>query len=325
MSGYGILVTGAAGYIGSVLCRQLLDRGYQVRGLDSLLFGGESLVEIISHERFEFIPGDVRNERLVAKALQGMFAVVHLAAIVGEKACKLYSEEATEVMDDASKSLFQAATSAKIQHFIFASTCSNYGIMEGAKDPLLSENSSLHPQSHYARLKVSFEEYLLVQRATPCTILRFATAYGLSPRVRFDLSVNHFARDLTLGRPLFIFGSDTWRPYCHVDDLAQSVVRVLEAGPVSMNRKVYNVGDSKENYTKRSLVEKIIRLVPNSEVTFKTSLGNDLRNYRIDFSRIREELDYRIGKRVPVGIAEIHKLVQSSILTDPDDLKYINA
>lgn len=283
------------------------------------------MVEIISHERFDFVRGDVRDQEVVARALQGISGVVHLAAIVGDKACKTRSEEATEVMDHASKALYQACNKAGIQHFIFASTCSNYGIMAGVEDPLLDENAPLRPQSHYARLKVLFEEYLLENKSTPRTILRFATVYGLSPRVRFDLSVNHFTRDLSLGRPLLIFGADTWRPYCHVDDLARSVVRVLDAGPSAMDGKVYNVGDSEENYTKRKLVEEIVRLVPEAEVAFKTGSGNDPRNYRIDFSRIRAELDYRIGKRVPDGIAEIHKLVQSGILSDPDDAKYVNA
>lgn len=325
MSDTGVLVTGAAGYIGSVLCRQLLAKGYRVRGLDSLLFGGESLVEIISHDHFEFIKGDIRDGNLVEEALDGISAVVHLAAIVGDKACKTQAEEATAVMDHASKGLYQSCASRGIDHFIFASTCSNYGIMEGIEDPLLDENAPLRPQSHYAKLKVLFEEYLLDNALIPRTLLRFSTVYGQSPRVRFDLSVNHFTRDLSLGRPLLIFGADTWRPYCHVQDLARSVVEVLEAGSEAMNGKVYNVGDSEQNYTKRQLVEEIMKLVPNAEVEFKVNSGNDPRNYRIDFSRIRRELDYKITRRIPDGVAEIHKLIKSGIVADPDSPRYVNA
>lgn len=325
MSDTGILVTGAAGYIGSVLCRQLLAKGYKVRGLDSLRFGGESLVEIISHKNFEFIQGDIRNGAIVEAALTGMSAVVHLAALVGDKACKTQAEEATAIMDHASKALYHASAQAGIGHFIFASTCSNYGIMEGATDPLLNEDAPLRPQSHYAQLKVLFEQFLLENALLPRTLLRFSTVYGLSPRVRFDLSVNHFTRDLTLKRPLLIFGADTWRPYCHVEDLAQSVVQVLKAGGEAMDGKVYNVGDSEENYTKRKLVEEILQFTPEAEVEFRESSGNDPRNYRIDFSRIQQELDYKITRKVPDGIAEINKLILSGILTDPDDPKYVNA
>ena len=325
MSGTVILVTGAAGYIGSVLCRQLLERGFFVRGLDNLLFGGESLVELAGHERFEFIKADIRNQDRVLKALNGVSAVVHLAAIVGDKACKLHADDATEIMDEASKNIYHAAANSGVSHFVFASTCSNYGIMEGVSDPLLNEDAPLRPQSHYARLKVQFEEYLLSQPVMPRTLLRFSTVYGLSPRVRFDLSVNHFTRDLSLERPLLIFGADTWRPYCHVQDLARSVVMVLEAGPNSTNGKVFNVGDSEENYTKRSLVEEILKFTPNGEVEFQERAGTDPRNYRIDFSRIRAELGFEITRRVPDGIEEIHRLINMGLLPDPDHPKYVNA
>ena len=320
-----ILVTGAAGYIGSVLCRQLLAAGFEVRGLDVLLFGGESLVEIAGNKGFEFVKGDVRDNACVAEALRGVDAVVHLAALVGDKACAEQAEMAKAVMDDASKALYQAAGEAGVKHFVFASTCSNYGLMDGATDPLLDENAPLQPQSLYARLKVGFEKHLITQYSLPRTILRFATVYGLSPRIRFDLSVNHFTRDIALGRPLDIFGADTWRPYCHVSDLARSILLVLNAGPGAMNGKVFNVGDSEENYTKRSLVEAIQSQLGPSEVTFRNSSGTDLRNYRIDFSRIRSELDFQVQNRVPDGIREVARLVQSGLLADPDSPRYINA
>lgn len=325
MSDNAVLVTGAAGYIGSVLCRQLLDKGFRVIGLDSLLFGGDSLLELVTHPRFEFIKADIRDADAIRLALKKADAVVHLAALVGDKACKTQAEEATEVMDTATKALYHACSEADIKHFVFASTCSNYGIMEGVADPLLNEDAPLRPQSHYARLKVQFEEFLLTQNGTPRTLMRFATVYGMSPRVRFDLSVNHFTRDLTLGRSLLIFGADTWRPYCHVEDLARSVVMVLEAGPEKMDGKVYNVGDSEENYTKRSLVEAILNWVPDAEVTYQEHTGGDPRNYRIDFTRISDELDFEVSRRVPDGIQEIHKLVRSGLLSDPDDPRYVNA
>lgn len=325
MSKGRILVTGAAGYIGSVLCRALLAEGYEVRGLDVLLFGGESLLEIAGHPRFEFIRGDVRDPRAVREALEGATATVHLAAYVGDKAVAQAAEAATEVMDAASKALCQAAASAGLEHFVFASTCSNYGLMEGAQNPLLDEDAPLQPQSLYARLKVRFEQHLLENAALPRTILRFATVYGLSPRIRFDLTVNHFTKDLALGRELLVFGADTWRPYCHVKDLVRSILLVLAAGPAPMDGKVYNVGDSAENYTKRSIVAAIAEQMDASKASFRDLPGQDLRNYRIDFSRIGRELGFRIEKRVPDGIREVARLVRSGLLADPDDPKYRNA
>ncbi|RMH74227.1 MAG: SDR family NAD-dependent epimerase/dehydratase, partial [Gemmatimonadetes bacterium] len=211
-----ILVTGTAGYIGSILARQLLGKGYYVRGLDRLMFGGESLVSIYNHPQFEFMKGDIRNENDCRQAISDMDAVVHLAAIVGDPACAKEPDLARETNWVASKLLFDLCeTSNHIQRFIFASTCSNYGKMES--DGYVTEESPLCPVSLYAELKVKFEKYILKSQTRPDfipTSLRFSTAYGLSSRIRFDLTVNEFVRELTMGRELLIFGEQFWRPYC---------------------------------------------------------------------------------------------------------------
>ncbi len=320
-----ILVTGAAGYIGSVLVRQLLNQGHRVIGLDSLLFGGESLLEIISHPRFRFVKGDIRDRDLVAGLLTDSKAVVHLAALVGDKACAEQPEQASEVMGAGSRQLYELCGTVGIGHFIFASTCSNYGVMEGGEREMLDENASLRPQSHYAHLKVDFEQYLMAEKIVPRTILRFATVYGLSPRMRFDLSVNHFTRDLARGQSLEVYGADSWRPYCHVGDLCNSVAMSIVTGPKYTDGKVFNVGDNYENYTKRDLIEKISEQIPGVDVTFTASADDDPRNYRVDFSRVRTELGFQVQKRVPHGIAEILQLVRTGILPDYDSPRYRNA
>lgn len=319
-----VLVTGAAGYIGAVLCRQLLAAGFAVRGLDSLLFGGESLVEILPNPAFEFVKGDIRDTEVLMDSLRDIDAVVHLAAIVGDPACKAYPDEATSVMDGGTKALHAAAIAAGVEHFVFASTCSNYGIMQEG-DPPLSETSDLNPQSHYARLKVAFEQYLMDSDAgMPWTILRFATVYGYSPRVRFDLTVNHFTRDLSLGRELLVFSQDLWRPYCHVADLAHSVTLVLQAAPEKVYGQVFNVGDSDENYTKRIIVGEIEQRVKAAKVRYGTESDGDRRNYQVDFSKISDVLNFSARYRIRDGIAELHKLVTSGILADPDSPRYRN-
>jgi nucleoside-diphosphate-sugar epimerase len=319
-----VLVTGAAGYVGAVLCRKLLAAGFSVRGTDVLLFGGESLLELLDHPRFEFVRADLCHAAALPGLLAGTTTVIHLAAIVGDPACKAFPEQATALMDVASRALYQAASEAGSSHFVFASTCSNYGVMEG--DTLLDEDSPLQPQSHYARLKVGFEQFLLGQPAgaLPATVLRFATAYGPSPRPRFDLTVNHFTRDLALERRLHVFGADLWRPYCHVADLAAAAVLVAEVGPEGPAGAVFNVGDSAENYTKAAIVATIRQHVSGGEVVLDPGHGGDLRNYRVDFSRIQQRLGYRAAHRLADGVASLHRLIAHGLLTDPDSARYRN-
>ena len=154
-----ILITGAAGYIGSVLTRQLLEKGYKVKGLDVLFFGGEGLLGIYNNPNFEFIKGDIRDLETIKKAIEGVTDVVHLSAIVADPACAKQPELAKQINWEASKSLFDECTNKDIEHFIFASTCSNYGKMKD--DAYMNENSELRPVSLYAELKVKFEKYIL--------------------------------------------------------------------------------------------------------------------------------------------------------------------
>ncbi len=320
-----ILVTGAAGYIGSVLCRQLLARGFSVRAFDSLKWGGEALYDLVPHEAFEFLRADVRDASAVDRALEGIWGVVHLAAIVGDPACAKYSEEALAVNRDATRALFDRCEQRGIARFVFASTCSNYGKMADA-DAFVDEESDLRPVSLYAELKVEFEDYLLnsCKGYEMCsTSLRFSTVYGFSPRIRFDLTVNEFTRNLSLGLEQEIWGAQFWRPYSHVEDLARSVVLVLESPEEKVRAEVFNVGDTSENYRKGMIVEEILKVLPDSRIKY-VEKAEDPRDYRVNFDKIARELGFRISKRVPEGIREIHKLMCSGILTDPFSSKFRN-
>lgn len=320
-----VLVTGGAGYIGSVLVRQLLAGGYHVRVLDDLRFGGESLLGLLDQERFEFVKADVRDAAAVRDALRGCFAVVHLAAIVGDPACAREPELARAVNEEASKALYQAAEAAGVERFVFASTCSNYGRMRDP-DAFVDESSELRPVSLYAETKVAVERYLLAQpRTNQCapTSLRFSTVYGASPRMRFDLTVNEFTRELVLGRELVVFGEQFWRPYCHVRDLARSVVAVLQAPLEAVAFDVFNVGDDAENYRKGTLVELILAQVPDGRVRY-VEKQEDPRDYRVTFEKIAQRLGFRISRTVPDGIAEIKRLLEAGFLYDPHDERFAN-
>jgi nucleoside-diphosphate-sugar epimerase len=323
-----VLVTGCAGYIGSVLTRQLLNKGHDVRGLDALLFGGDALLDIFTHPRFEFVRADVRNDKAVMAALDGVEAVAHLAAIVGDPACAQQPDLARATNLDASKTLLALCNESRsVQRFAFASTCSNYGKMEG--DGYVTETSPLRPVSLYAELKVALENHLqetsLRSTLTP-TALRFATVYGLSPRMRFDLTVNEFVRELALGRALKVFGEQFWRPYCHVEDLARSVVLVLECPSDKVRQDVFNVGDTRENYTKEMIVKEILRVLPDvpPERVSYVHKTEDPRDYRVDFSKINSKLGFQITKRVPDGIRELATLLRQGIISDPDAPRFKN-
>jgi len=320
-----VLITGGAGYVGSTLARQLLDRGHSVRVLDSLLHGGTSLLSLWGHPSFEFIRGDVRDRDITRTAVSGTEAVVHLAAIVGDPACSRDPESAKNINLDASVSLLDDAVKAGVERFVFASTCSNYGRMS---DPTtyVDEDGALAPLSVYAETKVAFERVLLDtdRPGTMCvTPLRFATVYGVSPRMRFDLTVNEFTRDMMVRRHLVVFGEQFWRPYVHVQDVATAVDIVLTSPPEKVSRRVFNVGATGENYQKQQLVELIRDHVRDGTVEY-VSRREDPRDYRVSFDRIAAELDFHPRWTVPEGVAEVAHLVSRGVLGDCDNPAYRN-
>jgi nucleoside-diphosphate-sugar epimerase len=320
-----VLVTGGAGYIGSVLVRLLLGRGYYVRVLDNLTFGGEPILDLLNEKDFEFIKGDIRNSEIVSKAVEGVDFVAHLASIVGDPACAVNPELTKSVNINGSQNLYIAAENAGVNRFIFASTCSNYGKM---KDPnsFVTEESELAPVSLYAETKVTVEKYLLnMAKTNHCkpTCLRFSTVYGLSLRPRFDLTVNEFTKDIALGRELVIFGEKFWRPYCHVVDLARAVITVIESSQDKVAFDVFNVGDTNENYQKQMIVDEIRKKIPEAKVSY-VSKSEDPRDYRVSFNKISKELGFQISMKVPDGIDQIIKSVREGFVLNPDDPKYKN-
>lgn len=320
-----VLVSGGAGYIGSVLVRLLLENGFAVRVIDKLSFGGEPLLDWLNHPQFEFVKGDIRNAADVKAALQGVDAVAHLAAIVGDPACAREPEIAKETNYDASVQFYNLAEQLGVKRFVFASTCSNYGKMEDP-DGFVNEDSQLAPVSLYAETKVAVEKFLLGQPHTnTCkpVCLRFSTVYGISMRPRFDLTVNEFTRELALGRELVVFGEQFWRPYCHVVDLARSVVAVLKAEESKVAYDVFNVGDTAENYQKKMIVDAIMEQIPHAQVKY-VSKNEDPRDYRVNFSKISERIGFRITMRVPDGIRQVRQVIEAGFLNNPDDARYRN-
>jgi len=319
-----VLVTGGAGYIGSELVRILLQDNFQVVVLDNLSFGGESLLSVWGNPGFTFIKGDLRNVDDIRAALKGVDYVCHLAAIVGEPPCKKYPELTLEVNWLASVRLYELCEEAGIERFVFASTCSNYGKM-AITDLLLDETAELNPISLYSETKVNFEKYLLSRENSTITrtILRFSTVYGISPRPRFDLTVNEFTRDAALGKPLLIYGENFWRPYCHVSDLARSVKIALTADKAKVDGEAFNVGDTSQNYTKKMLAAEIGKAIPLLQVNYHPVV-TDPRDYKVNCDKIKNVLGFSISKTVPNGIREIASLFREQVISEPMNARYGN-
>lgn len=323
-----VLVTGGAGYVGSILVRRLLEQKYRVVCLDNLRFGGESLLDVWEHPAFVFHRCDITQPGQVESILdreKRIFAIVHLAAIVGDPACKREPELAQRTNGEASVHLYEEAKKRGIARFVFASTCSNYGRMA---DPgaYVDENSPLAPVSLYAELKVKFENFMLGEkrRRKFCpTSLRFATVYGLSHRMRFDLTVNEFTKELAMRRELVVYGEQFWRPYCHVADFSRAILAVLRAPTKKVAYQVFNVGDTQENFTKGMLLEKLLEVFPGAQVR-RVEMGEDPRDYRVRFKKISQRLGFRISRRVDDGIREIRQVLLQGIIADPEEQRYYN-
>jgi len=318
-----VLVTGGAGYIGSNLCRQLLSQGKRDVAADALLFGGEALLDLLSQSQFTFVKADIADDDHMETLLAAHQPadVVHLASIVGDPACKAQPELAERTIWQGSRRLFEACERHGVQRFVFASTCSNYGKMQG--QDMVDESTPLRPVSLYAELKVRFEQYLL-ERSTSVdfTLLRFATVYGLSLRPRFDLTVNEFARDAVLTGRLEIYGPRFWRPYCHVGDIARAVQLVLDAPLGQVSGQVLNVGANEENYQKRMIADEVAKQI---RVTIETvERDEDPRDYRVNFERIAA-LGFAPKMRIADGIREIAEAVGNGLIVDPFAQRYRNS
>lgn len=318
-----VLVTGGAGYVGSVVADELLARGHGVRVLDALLHGSvPSLLLPWGNPRFEFIRGDVRDSAARTAALEDVAAVVHLAAIVGDPACAREPELAREVNLEATRALLDDAESAGVERFVFASTCSNYGKMNG--DGFVDETVELRPVSLYAETKVAAENEVLSRSGRlAATCLRLATVYGTSPRMRFDLTVNEFTRDLAFKDELIVFGEQFWRPYIHVRDAARAVEHVLSAPVADVAGEVFNVGDTGENYRKLDIVELLRERFPTGKIEF-VHRDEDPRDYRVSFDKFTDRIGFKTERSVARGIDEVSALLRSGLLDDPYAPSYRN-
>ena len=326
-----VLITGGAGYIGSLLTSELLRQNYRVTLLDSLLFGGESILPFMSHPNFHFIKSDVTEHRAIRDAVKKDWgkpdAVIHLAGIVGFPACQAVGKQvAWKYNFDATKLVFEQSTDLGVERFVFASTYSNYGLSEDGKP--VTEETPLNPQSLYAETKIAGEEYLLSQKDSPCAplLFRFATLYGLSPRTRFDLIVNQFVLEAFTKRQLIIYQRGYSRSFVHIRDVVRGVIMGLEAEQSKIRGQVFNLGTDKGNYSKNDIVGFVLKRMPETVVEYKDlTFGGDMRDITVSFEKIRRVLGFETTLTVDDGVREVLFALKSGLIRNPTDDRYRNA
>lgn len=326
MAKRSVLLIGGAGYIGSVVTDYLLNQGHNVTCIDNFLVGNNhTVVPYLSNPNYRFVHGDMGVDADIDLALKDVTDVVILAGMVGDPITKKYPELSYNINNAATIRCINALNNRGLDHVIFVSSCSNYGVLEDGK--LATEKTELKPTSLYAQSKIEIEQYILSLHGkvdySP-TILRFATAFGLSPRMRFDLTVNEFVYDGLTQKELLIFNPEAWRPYCHVRDFARVIELVLQArGEVFFN--VFNAGGEINNYTKQMLVDQIKEHIPDMVVKCWEYV-TDPRDYRVDFSFIREVLGFTPQYTIENGIDEIINAINLHIYdrVDIDRSEYGN-
>jgi nucleoside-diphosphate-sugar epimerase len=307
-----VVVTGGAGYLGSVVTAHLLLAGYAVVVVDWLAGGGEALLGFASHPRFRLVPADVRDDA-VRSVLDGAAAVVHLAGVVGEPACRVDPARARSINFEGTARMVAAAQSAGVGKLLFVSTCSNYGV--SSPDVLADEESPLNPLGTYATSKVEAERMVLAHTGSlKTTVFRLGTICGLSARMRFDLLVNEMARAAVRGEPIGVFGPLAWRPFLHIRDAANAIGWYLTAPDAVTAGRVFNVVG--ENYQKKDLVDLVRRHFPASVVEI-VDARPDPRDYRASGDRIRREGGFVPSFTVEDAFLEVARAVRDGMFVDP--------
>ena len=287
--------------------------------MDLFLYATQAvLAPFAAHTRFEMVHADHCDADQLAQALDGVSDVVILSGLVGDPITRKYPDAHRAINHGGILGLVDTLDGRGLDRVVFVSTCSNYGFVDG--DALAGEDHALKPLSPYAEAKVAVEGRLLALTGKVDyrpTVLRFATAFGLAPRMRFDLTISEFTREMYLSRELLVYDSHTWRPYCHLGDFCEVIGRVLEASARDVAFQVFNAGGDEGNFTKQMIVDAILEFLPDAPIRFET-LGRDARNYRVDFAKIRAVLGFQPRHTVRDGIAELIEALDEHRFDDVD-------
>jgi nucleoside-diphosphate-sugar epimerase len=320
-----VLITGGAGFIGSVLATRLLDHDYTVNVLDDLLYDNDYVVKhFADHPRFNFIKGDVRDRTQTAKAFGDVERVVHLASIVGAPAGEKNDQLTKTTNYNATQIIADLCQENEIERLVFASTTSVYGFVEDNR--VVDESSRMNPMSLYASTKADSEKHLRKVReewGLPFCILRIATNYGPSIRPRFDLVVNKFVVQALTQKRLTVYGGNQWRPFMHTHDTARALQLALEETSGRVDGETFNAGSNDENYTILEMA-KIVSEEMDNQCQVQIMVGEqDNRSYRVDFSKIKEKIGFHLEKNLMMGVKDVRELIENRV-NDPFNEKYYN-
>ena len=303
-----ILVTGGAGYVGSALIPQLLDAGYYVRVLDNISMGGQGMLPNFAKKNFEFVKGDIRDSKIVKKSVEGMDYIIHLAGIVGYPACRKDPKVSREINLTGTKNIVEASN--KKIPILYASTGSNYGKLI---NKFCTETTPLNPLSDYGKQKTQSEE--LVKKNKNFIIYRFATAFGLSPRLRLDLLINDFCYRAVKEKTLIVYEKEFMRTFIHVRDMGRSFLHALENFK-QMNGEIYNVGDNSMNFSKEQVCQEILKKVDYYLHFADSGKDMDQRDYMVSYEKI-EKTGFHCTISLEEGIEEMVKAAEVIEIKNP--------
>ena len=285
--------------------------------LDNFIYDHQfSVTPFYGDPNYNIIYGDMGDNKILEQISKDTTHVILLSGLVGDPVTKKYPKESKQINDLSIKRCIDYFNGKGLEKFVFISTCSNYGLIKD--NELADENFSLNPLSLYAKAKVSNEMYLMSKKGLvdyTGVILRFATAFGLSPRMRFDLSISEFVRDIYFRKELEIYDKDTWRPYCHVRDFARLLEIVIKSENEKVNFEIFNAGGNNNNATKKMLIDQIVKLIPDAKVKFLEN-GNDPRNYRVSFKKVEDVLGFVPKYSIEYGIEELINSLSLGLFND---------
>jgi len=316
-----VLLTGGGGYIGSVLLENLLESGFKVRVIDRFFFGRKLLADLEGGDRLVVIKDDTRY--LEPSVLKGIDVIMDLAGISNDPACDLDPKITEDINLNGPRRLAAMAKDTGVPHYIYSSSCSVYG--QGSDDPL-NEEAPTAPVSLYARSKIEAEEALfrIADNSFAVNLLRNATAYGVSKRMRFDLVINLMTLHAYKNRRIYVTGGGKqWRPLVHVQDIARAFVSVMQAPRQKVAGQVFNVGANEQNYQVYRIAQMIRDVVPHTDVEVVPD-DPDRRSYCVDFSKIKHTLDFTVQKSPYEGIVEIKQALERGKIDDTISTKTVH-
>ena len=296
-----LLVIGGAGYVGNEIIKYFLKRNVKVTCLDNLIYNQKFK---LNHRLLNFLKLDITKKKEIKKISEFYDTVVILAGLVGDPITKKYKSLSIKVNENAIINIIDYFNEKKrCNKLFFISTCSNYGLVK--KNVKIKETAPLKPLSLYAKSKVKIEKLLLRKKKNLFnpTIFRFATAFGLSERMRYDLTINQFVLEMYLKRQIEIYDHKTWRPYCHLKDFARLIYKSYKIDSIFINRQVFNAGSNKNNFNKIQIAQAIKKYIGGKIIIVKES--KDKRNYKVNFNKLENKLNFKCLYGLDYGIKTI--------------------